>query len=142
MEILCCHCEQKVEARLTNGKEIYPHRKDLWEHPYWKCDTCSNYVGCHWKTNNPTKPLGSIPFPLLRHWRIFIHSQLDPLWTDGNWKRKELYKYLTNNLGWHFHSSAIRTIEEAQQVFKLIQRISPNKEVQDQMDSSLDTLFS
>ena len=29
MLIRCCGCEKKVEARLTDGGEIYPHRADL-----------------------------------------------------------------------------------------------------------------
>ena len=27
--IRCCGCGDKVQARLTDGSEIYPHRKDL-----------------------------------------------------------------------------------------------------------------
>jgi hypothetical protein len=29
MEIYCCGCNKKVDARLTNGIEIYFHREDL-----------------------------------------------------------------------------------------------------------------
>ena len=45
-EILCCGCGgEKVQARLTHGSEIYPHRKDLYSLPFWKCDACGNFVG-------------------------------------------------------------------------------------------------
>ena len=56
--IFCCGCQRKVDARLTNGEEMYPHRYDLANLPFWKCDVCQNFVGCHHKTKNRTKPLG------------------------------------------------------------------------------------
>lgn len=46
-QIHCCGCGETVTARLTDGREIYPHRQDLSGLPFWKCDTCGNYVGCH-----------------------------------------------------------------------------------------------
>lgn len=60
MKIYCTGCGKDVQARLTDGAERYPHRPDLYELPFWKCDTCGNYVGCHHKTRAPTKPLGCI----------------------------------------------------------------------------------
>ena len=59
--IHCCECSEKVNARLTDECEIYPHRQDLKSLPFWKCDTCGNHVGCHHKTKNRTQPLGCIP---------------------------------------------------------------------------------
>jgi len=61
MEIWCCECSIKVKARLTDGSEIYPHREDLYSLPFWKCDQCGNFVGCHHKLkSNPNQPLGCI----------------------------------------------------------------------------------
>lgn len=31
MNLYCTGCEEEIEARLTNGKERYPHRPDLYE---------------------------------------------------------------------------------------------------------------
>lgn len=45
MEIYCIGCQKKVEARLTNGKEHYPNRSDLYEIPFWHCDTCGSWDG-------------------------------------------------------------------------------------------------
>ena len=59
--IECVECKATVEARLTDGSEIYPHRKDLHKLPFWKCDHCGNFVGCHHKTKKRTRPLGCIP---------------------------------------------------------------------------------
>ena len=78
--IYCCGCGCDVQARLTNGKEIYPHRMDLDEVPFWKCDKCGNYVGCHHKTKQRTSPTGCIPTSEIRALRVQIHNIIDPLW--------------------------------------------------------------
>lgn len=120
MKIHCCGCNEKVEARLTDGGEIYPHRPDLKSIPFWKCDTCGNYVGCHHKTKNPTQPLGIIPTPELRNARNHIHRILDPIWKEGKIKRRELYKVISDKLGWKYHTANIRSVEEARRVYGLI----------------------
>ena len=121
MLIRCCGCEKKVEARLTNGGEIYPHRPDLKSLPFWKCDACGNYVGCHHKTKNRTQPLGCIPTPEIKNARQHIHKLLDPIWQSGKIKRKELYKILSDSLGWKYHTANIRSVEEARNVYRIIQ---------------------
>lgn len=122
-EIYCAGCEAKVRARLTTGHEIYPHRPDLAPLPFWKCDDCGNYVGCHHKTSNPTQPLGIIPTPELRNARQEIHKILDPIWRDGRTTRTRLYAELTERLGWKYHTSEIRDIGEARQVWREIKAI-------------------
>ena len=123
MNLYCCKCGHKVEARLTDGAEIYPHRRDLKSLPFWKCDACGNHVGCHHKTDNPTRPLGCIPSPEIKHARKHIHRILDPLWKTGKIERKKLYKMLSDATGRKYHTANIRTIEEARHVYKLIQSI-------------------
>ena len=115
MEIHCCGCAKTVEAILTNGSEIYPKRKDLHRLPFWKCDTCANYVGCHHKTKNRTKPLGCIPTPELRKLRMQIHNLIDPLWRDlEGVSRKKVYSLMSDKLGCKFHSANMSTVEEAE----------------------------
>lgn len=121
--IYCTGCEADVQARLTDGGEIYPHRPDLKSLPFWKCDTCGNSVGCHHKTKNRTNPLGHISTPELKKARIEIHKILDPIWQSGRMKRKELYAILTERLGWRYHTAKIRNIEEARQVYKEVRRL-------------------
>lgn len=127
MLIYCCGCGKEVEARLTNGEEIYPHRKDLHTLPFWKCEECANYVGCHYKTKNRTKPLGCIPTKELKNARRHIHKILDPIWQDGKMKRKDLYQYLSENIGWRYHTANIKSIEEAREVYKLVKTIRSSK---------------
>ncbi len=121
-EIYCCGCGEKVQARLTDGSEIYPHRQDLYSLPFWKCDTCGNYVGCHHKTKNRTTPLGCIPTPELKNARSQIHHLLDPIWQRGKMERKEIYKKLSDELGWKYHTAQIRSVEEARKVYRIVQR--------------------
>jgi hypothetical protein len=72
---VCSACGDK--ARLTSGREVYPHRRDLHEKPIWKC-RCGAYVGCHPGT---TDPLGTPANAELRKARMLLHEKvLDPLW--------------------------------------------------------------
>jgi len=120
MLIHCCGCDEKIEARLTDGCEIYPHRTDLSSLPFWKCDTCGNFVGCHHKTDKPTRPLGCIPTPEIREARKHIHAKLDPIWQSGKISRNQFYKKLSEMLGWKYHTANIRSVEEAREVYKAI----------------------
>lgn len=124
MKIYCCGCQAEVDARLTSGKEIYPHRKDLYKLPFWKCDACENYVGCHHKTQQKTKPLGNIPTSEIRDVRRKIHVALDALWKSGCMKRGAVYGKLSAALGYTYHTSEIKTIEEANRVFAAVHKLA------------------
>lgn len=128
VKLYCCGCGEEVEARLTDGAEIYPHRPDL-NHPaprpYWRCDACGNYVGCHWKTEDRTRPLGNIPTAELREARRKIHELLDSLWEQGTLRRSFIYNALSEALGYPYHTGEIRTIEEARRVYKAVLEIRP-----------------
>lgn len=118
MKLWCCQCATDVDARLTNGAEIYPHRPDLADLPRWKCDVCGNHVGTHHKTNNPTRPLGNIPSPEIKTARMKIHELIDPVWRGGRMKRGILYGKLSEALGYEYHTAEIKTIEEARRVYR------------------------
>ena len=120
MEIYCCECKKEVDARLTDGAEIYPHRPDLHTLPFWKCDSCKNYVGCHHKTKNRTKPLGCIPNQQIKNARKKIHKILDPLWRSGRVDRKALYNAISEHIGWTYHTAKIRSIADARKIYRFI----------------------
>lgn len=122
--IYCCGCGIKVDARLTDGREIYPHRPDLAKLPFWKCDACGNYVGCHYKTKQRTRPLGNIPTKELREARQHIHKILDPIWMNGGAGRNEIYDKISKAVGWKYHTANIRTVEEAREVYKIVKEIA------------------
>ena len=118
--IFCCGCGHEVEARLTDGKEIYSHRTDLYDLPFWKCDACKNYVGCHYKTKNRTNPLGNIPTPEIKKARQHIHAILDPLWEPNRYNRRKIYEKLSEALGYPYHTGEIKTIEEARRIYLIV----------------------
>lgn len=118
--IFCCGCAKDVPARLTDGGEIYPHRPDLRDLPFWKCDGCGNHVGCHHKTKERTEPLGCIPDAEMKNARKHIHARLDPIWKNRVLSRQHLYARLTEVLGRQYHTAELRTIEEARTVYAAI----------------------
>lgn len=118
MNIYCVACSVEVKARLTNGQEIYPRRKDIYDLPFWKCDTCKNYVGCHHKTKDRTRPLGCIPTKELKKARMEIHKMIDPWWKSGKVDRRWLYNEMSLDLGYEYHTANIRDIEEARRVYR------------------------
>lgn len=123
MKLWCCECADYVEARLTNGAEVYPHRADLADLPFWRCDACGNWVGCHHKTKNRTKPLGNIPSPELKVARGQIHALIDPLWKSKRIGRSELYQRMSDEIGWNYHTASLRTIEEARKAYRIGQKL-------------------
>lgn len=122
--IFCCACQHEVNARLTTGTEIYPHRPDLASLPFWRCDTCRNYVGCHHKTSDRTRPLGNIPTAEIRKARQHIHAILDPIWKSGKMRRREVYERVSKHIGRSYHTSEIRSIEEARTVYEFVREMA------------------
>lgn len=124
-EIYCCGCGGRVSARLTNGAEVYPHRRDLAKLPFWVCDTCANFVGCHHKTSAPTNPLGCIPTPEIKRARIEIHKILDPIWRNGKASRGDVYAKVAQEMGQKkYHTANIRSVEEARRVYLAVLKIA------------------
>jgi hypothetical protein len=82
---ICPKCS--VAARLTDGREIYPGRPDLFAKAIWKCDGCAGYVGCH---PGSTRALGTPADLDLRDARMAVHKRLDPLWQNA--ERCGLYR--------------------------------------------------
>jgi len=121
--IYCCECGKEVNARLTNGREVYPHRPDLFKIPIWKCDTCKNFVGCHHKTDTPTKPLGVIANQEIKNARMEIHRVLDVLWKSKLYSRGDVYRMLKEKLGHEYHTAEIKSLEEVKRVLTAIKEI-------------------
>jgi hypothetical protein len=118
--IYCCGCQRDVPAVLVTGKEIYPHRKDLWSRPIWRCPNCGLYVGCHYKTDAPTTPLGTMPTAEMRAGRNKLHALIDPLWQKGGIKRKKLYREMGKILGLkgEYHTAETRSMDELRAAYQ------------------------
>jgi hypothetical protein len=121
--IWCCSCGENVRARLTNGEEVYPSRHDLHHLPFWICDQCFCFVGCHHKTANPTNPLGVIATREIKNARKHIHALIDPAWKSGMVSRGKLYKLISGQLGYKYHTAEIKTIEQARRVYIISREI-------------------
>ena len=122
--LYCCGCSADVQARLTDGREVYPHRPDLAGLPFWRCDICRNHVGCHHKTKDRTRPLGVIPTAEMKNARRHIHAILDPIWQNGRLSRGYIYARLTKTLGREYHTGDLRTLDEARTVYRAVQDIA------------------
>ncbi len=123
-KIFCCGCQADVVARLTSGKETYPRRGDLASLPFWKCDACGNFVGCHHKTKNRTRPLGCIPTPALKAARQEIHTVIDPIWKSGRVGRSELYGMIAHLIGVEeYHTAEIRSVDQAHEVVRVAKEL-------------------
>jgi len=123
MKIYCMGCEQVVDARLSSGAERYPHRPDLAAIPFWTHDACGTWVGCHHKTDKPTRPLGILCTAEMLKWRVAIHDLIDPIWQNKHMKRGQIYAYMNRELGYVFHTGEIRTIDEAKRVFHIAEKL-------------------
>lgn len=120
MKIYCCACEQDVRPKLTNGLDVYPHMPELFEVPFWKCEDCGNFVGCHHKTANPTRPLGCIATTEINKGRRQIHLVFDPIWQSGDITRQSLYSYLSQKTGRKYHTANLRSMDEVREVLAIL----------------------
>lgn len=123
MTIYCTGCEKDVDARLTNGAEMYPHRADLARMPFWIHDECGAFVGTHHKTRNHLRPLGFLATKEVKRWRRLIHATLDPLWEEKGFSRKKLYKRISKALGHQYHTAEIYSAEEGEFVYQIVKAI-------------------
>lgn len=87
-DVICSYCGST--AVLVTGAEIYPHRPDLSQLSFYKCNSCVDcYVGCHKGTTNP---LGRLANAELRKWKSIVHKHFDPYWRGVSPKQEGIYK--------------------------------------------------
>lgn len=93
---ICPYCNRPAE--LVKGKKIYPHRPDLFELNFWRCEPCSAHVGCH-RNGDGKQPLGRLANAELRMWKSNAHAVFDVLWKEGGMSRSQAYAKLAGALG-------------------------------------------
>ena len=103
----CGYCHNP--APLVTGREVYPHRPDLYAKQFYACLPCKAWVGCHPGT---TKPLGRVANAELRGLKSAAHAAFDPLWRDGKAKRGSMYGWLAAQLGVEKHRCHIGYFNE------------------------------
>ncbi|TKK33236.1 zinc-finger-containing protein [Pantoea agglomerans] len=94
MCIKCNYCGN--DAALVSGKEIYPHRPDLYGLQFWSCSPCNAWVGCHKRSN--AVPLGRLANAELRKAKSAAHAAFDPIWKSGLKSRRGAYEWLSKRL--------------------------------------------
>ncbi len=116
VEPLCIECGSL--ASLVTGKDIYPHRPDLYGKRFYRC-TCGAYCGCH---PGGTIPLGYPCGPQTRRARSAAHAAFDPLWKLGTMRRHEAYLWLRKRLGLAVTECHIgmMTAEQAGEVVRVV----------------------
>lgn len=92
--VSCPYCGER--AKLVTGKDLYPHRPDLYAKPFYACLPCDAYVGCHEGTTNP---LGRLANFELRKAKMAAHAVFDPIWRSGTMRRTQAYQWLAGELG-------------------------------------------
>jgi len=98
MTVTCSYCDRPAEP--VKGSAIYPHRRDLVRHNFWRCVPCGAHVGCHPKGNGDgTKPLGRLANAELRRAKQAAHAAFDPIWKARHMNRREAYAWLAGELG-------------------------------------------
>jgi hypothetical protein len=109
---------------MVSGNIVYPHSYKLAHKRFWQCVSCKNFVGCHENARqNKLRPLGVIANKELKQARIRIHEAIDPLWREGKIKRGEIYAMLSKELGYVYHTGELRSLEEAERVFTLVEQL-------------------
>lgn len=121
--VWCCACGADVQARLTDGAEVYPHRPDLAALPFWRHDACGGHVGCH-RGEAGTRPLGCIADAPMRAARRRIHAVLDPVWRDGRMSRSRCYASMSRALGREYHTAGLRTAAEAEAALRAAEALA------------------
>lgn len=98
MIVICPYCD--AEAKLVSGDVVFPHRPDLKNKHFYRCEPCSARVGCHPGT---TTPMGSLASKELRYQRSLAHLALDALWKRNYMTRQEAYLWLAQEFGASTH---------------------------------------
>ena len=95
IDIRCPYCGKPAE--FVTGSAIYPHRSDLHDKQFYRCQPCEAWVGCH---DGTPHPLGRLANAELRAAKIAAHAAFDPLWVNrGIGRRKAAYRWLADHLG-------------------------------------------
>lgn len=121
--IFCVECNKEQECNMIKGDRAYPHRRDLRFKNFWQCPTCFNFVGTH-NQGQGRSPLGCIPNAPMKKIRQQIHMILDPIWKNRKMTRSEVYKKISEQIGYEYHTGELRSIAEAQKVFNVVKELS------------------
>lgn len=95
----------------ATGKDIYPHRSDLFAKKFFWCVDCDAFVGTHARTG---LPLGTLANSTLRRLRSLAHSTFDTLWKEHGIDRTVAYAMLAKGMDVPFDECHIAMFDNAQ----------------------------
>jgi len=113
-----------VNCSFCSKKAVWVENKAVYGRNYgksfmcWLCKDCDAYVGCH---NNTRRPLGTMADDQTRKWRQAVHRRIDPLWKSGDMSRKEVYKKISDGIGFQFHTGEA-DVETCKKVLEFMDR--------------------
>jgi hypothetical protein len=87
--MICPYCGKEPE--FVDSEIVYGKSYGM----IYLCRTCKAYVGVHKGTD---KPLGRLANTELREYKKKAHTAFDPLWKSRRMKRKQAYKWLSEQL--------------------------------------------
>jgi len=98
VDVICQYCNQP--AKFVTGREVFPHREDLFKRKFWQCVPCEAHVGCHTrgKGYKGNEALGILAKKDLRKAKIAAHAAFDPLWKIDGFNRTSAYKWLADQM--------------------------------------------
>lgn len=136
----CLECGPSAIGVLVTGKEVYPHRSNLWHKQIWRCPNDPlHYVGTHDGTtiraaNGAVVPaaLGFMIGKAGRHWRMEAHKVFDPIWMRRAAKygeskgkaRNFCYDWLAKKMGRSDVHISQLTVAELRQVVDICRPIT------------------
>lgn len=95
--MLCNYCG--LLADFVSGKEMYPHRPDLYSLKFYHCPLCDASVGTHKKT---LEPFGTLSNRELKKFRQKAHEVFDGYWkTSKSATRDKCYRRLAKEMNLH-----------------------------------------
>lgn len=112
---ICPYCGNP--AHPATGADIYPHREDLHQRKFWRCEPCKAYVGCHITTG---EPFGTLANARLRKLRNALHRVFDAHWLGFKYgerrkiARTRAYQVLAAHMGIPFEDCHIGMFDEIQ----------------------------
>ena len=122
----CMECG--AAAVLTDGREVYPHRPDLYTKPLWACRPCKASCGCH---PGGYEPLGFPAGKATRQARMRLHEdRLDPIWKGrkgAKKKRGQVYRLLSARMGLppeRTHTGMF-SIEQCREAWRVLEGVTP-----------------
>ena len=126
--MLCNYCG--LLADFVTGKEMYPHRPDLYSLKFYHCPICNASVGTHKKTE---EPFGTLSNKELKRYRQRAHEVFDGYWkTSRSASRDKSYKRLARDMGLKKSETHIGMFDKEQclKVIEIVSRWSKIREHQ------------